>query len=259
LIFIIAWDLSKHETGTVHLQFSYFTGNFPFLLSLCVLLANLCSLVLGYWGLAFYFLLSALHTFTYALHGGTPLLNRLPRPLQALHHLFHTTITTFPLLVTIAYWTLLYSPYTTHFDLWSNISQHALNSAFALFEILFTRINPAPWIHLPFLVLLLACYIGLAYLTHCTKGVYVYHQLDPDPPNYVDGENIGGVGKGIAAGYVLGMVAGLCLLFCVVKGLARLRKWVTETKMELSGKFYGRRKLGQAEVDLETQRAWGKS
>lgn len=40
------------------------------------------------------------------------------------------------------------------------------NTVFALFEILITNIRPLPWAHLPFLVVILGCYLGLAYLTY---------------------------------------------------------------------------------------------
>lgn len=55
---------------------------------------------------------------------------------------------------------------------WSNISQHALNTGFALFEILFTHSGPSPWRHLIPLILILAGYLGVAYITHATQGYY---------------------------------------------------------------------------------------
>ncbi|CZS98825.1 uncharacterized protein RAG0_07383 [Rhynchosporium agropyri] len=248
--FIIGWEMTDHNglsAKDVRNSFSFFT-------------------ILCYWGICFYFLISALHTFTYALHGGTPLLNRLPRPLQALHYLFYSTITTFPFLVTIVYWGILYSligPFKTPFALWSNVSQHGLNSAFAIFEIVFTRINPAPWIHLIYLILILGCYLGLAYVTHATKGYYVYNFLNPNPVNKIIGEdgkekNVGGVGKGAVVGYCFGIAIAIIIIFAVVKGLTTLRKWVTEKKMERKGRFYAGREMGYGDVELETQRVWEK-
>ena len=55
---------------------------------------------------------------------------------------------------------------------WSNISQHALNTVFALFDILFTHAGPHPWTHLPFLIIILALYLAVAYITHATEGFY---------------------------------------------------------------------------------------
>ncbi|KAK2625478.1 hypothetical protein QTJ16_004790 [Diplocarpon rosae] len=239
--FIIGWQISEHDGLSIHdvnKSFSYFT-------------------ILCYWGISFYFLIAAIHTFTYALHGATPLLNRLPRPLQALHHLFHTTIITFPFLVTIVYWAILYAPFSSSFSLWSNISQHGLNSLFGLFEILVTRINPSPWTHLPFLVIILACYLALAYSTYATKGYYVYNFLNPNPPHYVQTaagtQNIGGVGKAAVVGYVFGIAVAICVIFCASRGLMWARKYVTEKKLGRMGRFYAGRSVESGETELEMQ------
>ncbi|TVY59692.1 hypothetical protein LSUE1_G009123, partial [Lachnellula suecica] len=202
ILFIIGWEAGNQDGLSIHdvrKSFSFFT-------------------VLCYWGQAFYFAIAALHTASYALNGGTPLLNRLPRPLQALHYLFYSTITTYPFLVTIVYWAILYGPFSTSFALWSNISQHGLNSAFALFELVFSRVNPAPWIHLLFLVIILCGYLGLAYVTYATKHYYVYSFLDPRPRVEVNGVSTGGVGKGAVVGYVFGIAIAIVVIFCVVKG-----------------------------------------
>lgn len=55
---------------------------------------------------------------------------------------------------------------------WSNISKHALNSVFALFEIIFTNVPPMPWVDLPATIIILAAYLGVAYITHATQGFY---------------------------------------------------------------------------------------
>ena len=47
-----------------------------------------------------------------------------------------------------------------------------LNTVFALFEILCTNSPPAPWITLPICILFLAMYLGVAYITHATQGIY---------------------------------------------------------------------------------------
>lgn len=210
-LFILAWDCRHASLGgcaAARLTFSYFT-------------------VLTYWGLAFYFLVAAVHTWTYA-RTGVALLDRLPRPLQALHAVFYSTIIVYPFIVTIIYWAVLYSGtwFTVTFSAWSNISQHGLNSFFALFEIVVPRTAPSPWLHIPCLIFLLALYLALAYLTHATKGVYVYSFLDPAEH-----------GSGIVAAYVLGIAAGCAVIFTLVKGLVVLRVWLTETKHGRLGKF----------------------
>jgi hypothetical protein len=55
---------------------------------------------------------------------------------------------------------------------WSNVSRHALNSAFALFEIFLTHGGPPPWPMLPFCFLMLVGYLGVAYITYDTQHFY---------------------------------------------------------------------------------------
>lgn len=200
--------------------------------------------VLTYWGIAFYFLFASIHTFTYA-RGGTPLISRFPRPLQALHSLFYTTITTYPFLVTIIFWAVLFEDWwSQRYRQWSNISQHGLNSAFAVFEVIFPRTNVSPWVHLLYLIAILAMYLGLAYLTHYTRGVYVYPFLDPSE------------GTGKLIGYIFGILAGSIVIFVLRQLLVMLRKWVTETKMGREGKFHGGRTKAQGDVEFESARPW---
>jgi hypothetical protein len=77
---------------------------------------------LTYWGIAFYFVCSAVHTLTYVRYGSA-LLERWPRPLQAMHSVFYTTIITFPFLVTLVFWIVLYDGtwFSIEFNAWSNV------------------------------------------------------------------------------------------------------------------------------------------
>ncbi|KAF4422912.1 hypothetical protein COL154_004694 [Colletotrichum chrysophilum] len=211
--FIIGWTCTHAEDGgctIVGQSFSYFT-------------------VLTYWGLAFYFLVSAIHTFTYA-HSGSPLLDRFPRPLQALHAFYYTTITTYPFIVTIVYWAIIYSGpwYEEEFNAWSNVSQHAMNSGFALFEIIIPRTSAAQleWVHMLWLIIVLALYLALAYVTHATQGFYTYDFLD-----------IQKNGSGKTAAYIIGIAVAGIVFYLIVKGLIWLREWVTERKLGMDGKF----------------------
>jgi hypothetical protein len=131
--------------------------------------------------------------------------------------------------VTIVYWGVLYSGswFTREFDAWHNISQHALNSAFALFEIFMTRTNPPPWIHLLWLIVILLLYLGLAFITLATQGFYVYDFLSYKH----DG------GRGFVAAYVLGIAVGIVIVFCLVWLIIWARRWVTEKKMGRDGRF----------------------
>ncbi|OTB05073.1 hypothetical protein M426DRAFT_320129 [Hypoxylon sp. CI-4A] len=212
LLFNIGYECAHAELGgcaDARASFSFFT-------------------VLTYWGLAFYLLVSAVHTFTYARYG-RPLLDRFPRPLQALHALFYSTVTTMPFLVTIVYWGILYDYgsawFPTVYAGWSNVSQHALNSLFALFEILVTRVGSQPAVHALWIVVLMALYLALAYVTRATEGFYTYSFLDP-----------GYVGSLVAA-YIFGIGVATVIIYGIVKGAIWVRRWVTEEKMGMRGKF----------------------
>lgn len=54
-----------------------------------------------------------------------------------------------------------------------------MNSVFAFLEIILVRSDPHPGINLVMLVIILACYLGLAYLSYDTWGFYVYGFLNP--------------------------------------------------------------------------------
>ena len=206
IFFILAWNPTHNDRVGDRHWFSYFTN-------------------LTYTGLAFYFLFSSIHTFSYARRG-RPFLQSWPRALQALHAIFYTTIVTFPILVTAVFWAILYTGhFATEAEAWANTSQHALNTVWASFEILISRTDPPPPLHLLFLLILLALYLGLAYLTHATQGFYTYAFLDPAN------------GEGSLCAYVFGILAGMIVLFCVVWLVIWLRRWLTEKKLRMEGKF----------------------
>ncbi|KAI0440114.1 hypothetical protein F4803DRAFT_490420 [Xylaria telfairii] len=227
LLFNIGYNCARPSLGgcsTAGDSFSYFT-------------------VLTYWGLGFYFLISAYHTFMYRRRGGgSAPLNSWPRVLQWLHSAFYSTATTFPFLVLIVFWALLAAPTTlsTPYSAWSNISQHIFNAVFATVEIVLPRTTPAPWDHLPLQLFLLTLYLALAYLTHATKGFYTYSFLDVERQG------------SLVAAYVFGIAIGICILFSVVQGLIWLRLWVTETKLGFDGVVVQKdARRGQRVVDVE--------
>jgi hypothetical protein len=228
-LFILFWYVAHGEAVQARHSFSFFT-------------------VLTYWGITFYFLVASIHTFAYA-RTGSPYLDRFPRQLQALHSLYYTSVTTYPFLVTIVYWGILFSGpwFTVEFSAWSNISQHAMNSVFALFEIIFTRTDPLPLIHLFWLIVILALYCGLAYVTKATRNYYVYPFLDPS-----------GGHSGRVAVYVVILGVAIVIIWTIVRLVIWTRKWVTETKMQKKGKFYNGRNISQGEVELEAVQVWEK-
>ncbi|KAI6121281.1 hypothetical protein F5141DRAFT_1089148 [Pisolithus sp. B1] len=147
-------------------------------------------------------------------------LQKWPRPLQLMHVLLYTSIVVYPIIVTIVFWALLSSPQTLEgtFNAWSNISRHILNSVFAIFEITCTNVSPPPWSHLGPVFIVLALYLGVAYITRATQGFYTYSFLDP------------GSHPGLVAAYVFGIAVGYCIVFAVVKGVITLRCWLSRRR-----------------------------
>jgi uncharacterized membrane protein len=127
----------------------------------------------------------------------------------------------------VVFWGILYSGFSSTEDTWSNVSQHALNSVFSFFELVFARTDPLPWIHLLWIIILLALYLGVAFITHATEHFWVY--------NFLDNNNKGGRGR--VAGYIFAILAAAIVVFIVVKYLILLRKWITETKLGKSGRL----------------------
>lgn len=102
-----------HDPGTIGAQFSYFTN-------------------LTWWGITCYMTVAAVHTFVY-VQKGYSWLDRWWRPLQLLHSFFYTTIVTYPFLVTIVYWVILYKNpwFTVTMDAFRNVSPSPTSSCFA--------------------------------------------------------------------------------------------------------------------------------
>ncbi|KAI0668548.1 hypothetical protein C8Q78DRAFT_980101 [Trametes maxima] len=188
-LFHLIWDAVRgHGAGSF---FSYFTH-------------------LSYIGVIAYYFAAGVQTLCYVVNKrkGYPL-QRWPRPLQFLHVLLYSTITTYPFVVTVIFWALLSGPstFSTRFDSWVNVSQHAMNSLYALIEILLTNSGPSPWLHLPLCIVMLASYLGVAYITNATQGFYTYSFLDPHKEHAK------------LAGYIVAIGIAECLAFCLAYGL----------------------------------------
>ncbi|KAB8074165.1 hypothetical protein BDV29DRAFT_174088 [Aspergillus leporis] len=207
IFFIWGWDGTHGDRAAIGQSFSYFTW-------------------LTYWGLGFYHLVACIHTTCYALTGRSVLFDRWPRGLRALHSLFYTTITTFPFLVTIVFWAILHpSWFDVTFNAWSNLSQHGLNSLYAILEIILPATNPHPLMTFPFLVLLLLLYVSLAYLTYHTEGFYTYSFLDP-------GEHHEKSGKVTAYCFII--LAAIVIIFILTWCVIWLRRKLTGGKVKRS-------------------------
>jgi uncharacterized membrane protein len=99
------------------------------------------------------------------------------------------------------------------------ISRHGLNSLAALLEIILPATNPPPWLHIPLLIILLALYLALAYVTYATQGFYPYAFLNPSH------------GGGRLAGYIIGIAVACVIIFLIVWGLVWIRRrWTGPAK-----------------------------
>ncbi|KAF5346545.1 hypothetical protein D9756_010108 [Leucocoprinus leucothites] len=176
---------------------------------------------LTYIGLFSYFLASAYHGFNYKPVPSSSYahpLQRWHRGLQVMHMLLLSTVTTFPLLVTICYWALIASPatFSSPYETWSAISLHILNTVFVLFEIFTTNIPPLPWITLPVCLVLLLSYLGVAYITFASQGVYTYAFLDPKTQHSK------------LAAYIVGIAVGHIIIFVLVRYAIVLRDKISK-------------------------------
>lgn len=124
------------------------------------------------------------------------------------------------------YWALIYIGFLDSTEVWRNVSEHALNAVFALFEIIFPRTKKTPWLHIIPLIVILGGYLGVAYLTLHASHFYVYAFLD---------ETIHS--KGAVAGTIIGILAGTIVVFAVIHFLIKLRRWLTEEKFSMRGRF----------------------
>ncbi|KAF1966198.1 hypothetical protein BU23DRAFT_332563 [Bimuria novae-zelandiae CBS 107.79] len=221
IFYIFGWNGTHGRGVDTGRSFSYFTQ-------------------LTYWGLAFYYAFAALHTGSYWLTG-RPLLNRWWGPLRWAHSAFYSTIVIYPFIVTAVFWALLAPEggFPSTKELWSNISQHALNSAYALFEIIFPRTEPLPFIHIIPVVIILALYLALAYVTHALQGWYTYDFLD-----------LGEHSSGVVAGYIIGILVASIIVFLIARYLIMLRLWLTEKKLGMTGKFSDRDQPGARDEEM---------
>ncbi|KAJ7029721.1 hypothetical protein C8F04DRAFT_1043107 [Mycena alexandri] len=170
---------------------------------------------LTYCGLCGYLFAAGIQTALYARRGQKAYpLQRWAKPWRFLHMALLSTITAFPILVSIVFWGVIAdaSTFDNRFDAWNAISVHLLNSVFALFEILLTNTPASAWILLPFGILLLSGYVGIIYITYATQGFYAYTFMNPDGH------------PGRLALHILGVGLAECVVFTIVHGLVVARQ-----------------------------------
>lgn len=197
---------------------------------------------LSFWGLGFYFLVGACHGYLYHRKRSTVLNGRgsCRYYLRWFHSLFYTTITTFPFLVTLVYWISMYvhgDGFPTTFTRWGMISVHGINSFFALFEMIVPVTSAPPLVHLACLMIIMTLYLGIAYLSKLTTGIYVYLWLDPQH------------GWPQIIGHIAGYGALLIIIFVVMVGIIRGRMAVTDRWFGGKGQQARQRTCSMAAID----------
>lgn len=213
LLFILIWEAVIEDDADTY--FSYFTE-------------------LTYIGICSYYWASFTQTFVYARrlrhspHRNPEYpLQRWPRILQLLHVMLGTTIVSFPILVTIVFWGLLASStvFATKFSAWSNLSIHALNTVWSLFEMIGTNSPPPRWAMLPFMIFILGLYLGLAYVTYATQHFYPYAFLNPAKEH------------SLLAGYIVGIAIAGCVVFSLAKTImwARTKLVANKKGVDMAG------------------------
>lgn len=100
-----------------------------------------------------------------------------PRPLQFAHSLLISTVASYPLVVTVIFWTLLAGPdpLGTPYTAFVNISKHTINVALTQLDLtILSRTPMMPWWHLVPVISFLGMYIGIVAITYHRYHVLVY-------------------------------------------------------------------------------------
>jgi hypothetical protein len=178
-----------------------------------------------YIGLSFYFIFASLHTYGYWRTGYSSL-SRWPRFLQCAHTVLYSSVTVFPPIMTILYWTVLSdkTTFSTTYNAWLNISIHLINTMFVLTEVVFNSIPAQPFIHLLPLELCFLLYLPIVYITASTQGFYVFPFLNPDKPDV------------LAAG-IIAIAFGIVAMFFVIQGTAYSKLYLLGSRGMSTGRI----------------------
>ncbi|KAH7099599.1 hypothetical protein BKA62DRAFT_758524 [Auriculariales sp. MPI-PUGE-AT-0066] len=202
---LIQRGVHDHQAGRFFSYFTFLTG-----IGLTAYLFQA-----GWLGVAFVLRLRK------GLPGSHPLQN-WPIVLQALHLILLASVRTLPIIVSIVFWTFLAKGGSLKSALgrYLNISVHALNSVFALFEVFATHTPRSAWFNTIIMVVILGLYVCVAYITHAAQGFYTYSFLDP----------ANGAGK--LAMYLVLIPVAEAIIFAIINGLVWLRmRFVPEPRI----------------------------
>ena len=204
--------------------------------------------VLSYLGLTVWFIVSAIHTLSFAVAlrrykaatsktrqvGAitlpTSTLERLPATLKVMHTLLTSTVPPFAIVVTAVFWKVLAGPKSLEpgAEAYSNISEHALNLAVSILDTLLSRTPMRPWWHLLSNVVIVALYLAYGTVVHAHTGFWPY--------SFLNEAYVGKAGKAIAC---IGIAIATVFAFLMIQFIIFLREW------------------SAAKVSHETKAGWG--
>nr|CDI55983.1 conserved hypothetical protein [Melanopsichium pennsylvanicum 4] len=96
------------------------------------------------------------------------------RPLQFCHTLLVSTVSSFPLVVMVIFWTVLRgpAPLSDPYSAFANIGKHTLNYFLTMLDlVVLSRTSLRPWWHLIPIVAILGLYIGIVDITYKREAV----------------------------------------------------------------------------------------
>jgi hypothetical protein len=101
-------------------------------------------------------------------------------------------------------------------------------------------VGPYPWTDLPAVLVILVGYLGVAYITHATQGIYsknlhlnvtAYHASPSSSAySFLDPKK---QGKKLAV-YIIGIAVGACIIFLIARGIIMLRVRFTKGSRKAS-------------------------
>lgn len=157
------------------------------------------------------------------------------RPLQVCHTLLVSTISSFPLMVTVIFWSVLSGPTSLAdpYSIFANIGKHTLNYVLTMVDLVILSRTPLrPWWHLVFLIILLALYLGIVKITYDRFHVWVYGFF-----------NLQQFGVPLVVMFSLLLGVFVVASFCVSQGLILLREFVA-ARVQKSGQWGSAKAVG---------------
>ncbi|TKY88164.1 hypothetical protein EX895_002874 [Sporisorium graminicola] len=157
------------------------------------------------------------------------------RPLQVCHTLLVSTVSSFPLVVLVIFWSVLRgpAPLGDPYSAFSNIGKHTLNYVLTMLDLVVLSRTPLrPWWHLVPIVAFLGLYIGIVDITYHRYHVYVY--------SFFNVQQFG-VTLVVVVCLLLAVFAVVC--FLLTQALMLLREYVA-AKLQGSGGWGSARAVG---------------